>query len=89
MTEVPVALLSVPAPVGGEMVQFTPWLEGSPVTVALIVAVPPAPTVLLSAEAETEMAFSVMATEADLLLSATAVAVMVTFTLLAGGVLGA
>jgi hypothetical protein len=30
ITELPVTLLKVPAPVAGERVQMTPWFEGSP-----------------------------------------------------------
>jgi hypothetical protein len=64
-------------------------LEGSSLTTALIVTAPPAPTLELLAELETEMAFSVMVTKPDLLPSATEVPVIFTVTLLLGGAPGA
>jgi hypothetical protein len=71
------------------MLQVTPWLEGSPLTTAVIANVPPAATLEAFADVETEMAFSVIFTEPDLLPSATEVPVIVTVTLLAGGAPGA
>lgn len=84
-----VALLKVPAPDAGEIVQVTPWLEGSSLTTALIATVPPVATLEAFAEVETETAFSVIFTEPDLLPSPTEVALIVTVTLPDGGVPGA
>ena len=87
------ALLSVPAPVVGDMlheVGFTPLLAGSLVTVAVIRDVPPAPTGFTDGERLTAMPVErVSVTDADLVLSATDVAVIVTVTALAGAVDGA
>jgi hypothetical protein len=84
-----VGSLNVPSPDAGEIAHVTPCLEGSSLTTALIVSAPPAPTLELLAEVETEMAFSVIVTDPDLLPSATEVPVIFTVTLLLGGVPGA
>jgi hypothetical protein len=93
VTAVDVPLLNVPAPVPGEMlheVGLTPLFAGSLVTVAVICDVPPAPTGLTVAERFTTMAVCRLnVTDADLVLSATDVAVIVTVTGLDGAVLGA
>jgi hypothetical protein len=83
-----VGLLKVPTPEAGEIAQVTPWFEGSSLTAAVIATVPPAPTLELLAEVETEMAFRVIVTEPDLLPSATEAPVIVTATGLAGGAPG-
>jgi hypothetical protein len=83
-----VALVRVPAPVVGEMDHVTPWFEGSLLTVAVNASVPPA-SMLSFPAIETCIAEKMRVTTPDLEWSATAVAVMVTGTSLAGGVAGA
>jgi hypothetical protein len=89
---VDVGLLSVPAPLAGEIVQdfgSTPLLAGSLFTMAVICEVAPAPTGLTDAEMETTMLAKSIVREIDFVGSATDVAVMVTATSFAGGVPGA
>lgn len=73
------------------MVNFTPIFDGSLFTVALIWTIFPAAacTVALVGETETVIARTVIVVEADLEVSATEVALIVTVRSLAGGVLGA
>jgi hypothetical protein len=70
-------------------VQFTPALAGSKLTDALNCVVPPTWTAAVVGATETVMASTVMVADADFEVSATAVAVRVTFRSLTGGVLGA
>jgi hypothetical protein len=73
-----------------DTVQVTPLLAGSLATVAVNFAVAPACSVAVLGETETAIPTgTVMVAEADAELLATEVAVMVTVTLLAGGVVGA
>jgi hypothetical protein len=84
--------LRVPAPVAGEIVHdvgLTPAFAGSLLTVAVIVDMPVAPTVLGFAESEMVMAGTVMLAKFDFEGSDTEVAVIVTRTSLGGGVAGA
>ena len=57
MTEVPVAFTRTPDPVpgAGDIVHFTPWLEESLPTWAVMVSWPPALTAPAAADAETVM----------------------------------
>ena len=92
VTEVLVGLLSIPAPVAGEIVQeagLTPLFAGSFVTVAVICEEVPAPTAPMDATTETMMGGTSMLTVIDLVGSDAAVAVIVTDTSLGGGVAGA
>jgi hypothetical protein len=92
VTELVVGLLSIPAPVAGEMVHeagSTPLFAGSKFTMAVISDIPPAPTGFTDAESKIWMAAKSSVKEADCVASATEVAVIVTITSLAGGVLGA
>jgi hypothetical protein len=84
-----VALLRVPAPVAGEMLQLTPLLPGSFLTVAVRGCVPPAGTPTGSGATTTVIDRTMMFAEADFDVSETDVAVMVTARSLAGGVAGA
>jgi hypothetical protein len=88
VTDVLVAFVRVPAPVVGDMDHVTPWFEGSLLTVAVNASVPPA-CMLPFPPIEICIAEKVRVSALDLEWSATAVAVMVTGTSLAGGVGGA
>jgi len=68
-----------------EMLQVTPLLPASLVTVAVNWAVAVARTVALPGETETVMAGTVIVAELDLVESATEVALTVTVRVLAGG----
>ena len=86
------ALLRVPAPVAGVIVQelaLTPLFDGSLVTAAVTTDVPPAPTWSTDTDKETEIGGTSRITVLDLLGSDTAVATTVTDRSLAGGVAGA
>jgi hypothetical protein len=92
VTEVLVGVLSVPAPVAGEIVQeagLTPLFAGSFVTVAVICEELPAPTAPTDATTETMMGGTSMLTVIDFVGSDAAVAVIVTDKSLGGGVDGA
>jgi hypothetical protein len=85
VTDVGAMLVSVPAPVAEEMVHVTPPPLGSLLTVAAIGCAPPARTVAVVGPIETAIAGTVMVEEADLVASATEVAVMVVVRLLDKG----
>jgi hypothetical protein len=89
VTDVLEALLSVPAPEVGEMDQVTPLFAGSLCTVAVKVCVAPAPTVADVGSTVTDSAGTVIVAAALRDESVTEVAVMVTVTSLAGGLVGA
>jgi hypothetical protein len=89
VTEELVILIRLPAPDAGEMVQATPWPDGSLSALALIGTIPPACTVAVVGETETLIASTVTFAAFDLEVSATEVALMVTVKSLEGGVLGA
>lgn len=89
VTEELVILIRLPAPDAGEMVQATPWPDGSSSTLALIGTIPPACTVAVVGETDTLIAATVTVAALDLEVSATEVALMVTVKSLEGGVLGA
>ena len=93
MTEEEVGLLRVPAPVAGEIFQevgFTPLFAGSFVTIAMIRDVPPAATGFTDGERLTTIPVTRLSvTDADFVLSATEVAVIVTVAGLGGKVAGA
>ena len=89
VTELLVTLLRVPAPDVGDMVQVTPLLLGSKLTVAVKDSVPPACTRAALGVRETVIAGTLTVAEPDFDGSATEVAVMVTVTSLAGGLAGA
>jgi hypothetical protein len=79
VAEVVVILLRVPAPDAGEMVQLTPLLLGSGVTVAVNdCGEPPVFTVAVAGTTETTSVGTVTLAEADLDVSAMDVAVTVT-----------
>jgi len=89
VTEVVVILLRVPAPVAGEMVQLTPLLSGSGVTVAVNdCGEPPVFTSAVAGATETFSVGTLTVAEADFDGSAIDVAVMVTVRRVAGGVTG-
>jgi hypothetical protein len=89
VTEVLVTLLRVPAPDAGEIVQLTPLLAGSGVTVAVNdCGGPPVCTVAVAGSTETTSVGTLMVAEADFDVSAMDVAVMVTVRWVAGGVTG-
>jgi hypothetical protein len=93
VTDVDVPLLNVPTPDAGEMlheVGFTPLFAGSLVTIAVIRDVPPAPTGFTDGERLTTIPVTRLSvTDADFVLSATEVAVIVTVAGLGGKVAGA
>jgi hypothetical protein len=92
VTEVPVGLLRVPAPVAGDIVQeagFTPLFAGSLLTIAVICDVLPACTAPTDAVTETMMGGTSMFTLSDFVASDTEVAVIVTDKSVGGGVAGA
>lgn len=87
-----VALLRVPAPVAGEIVQelgLTPLFAGSLLTIAVIVEVPVAATVVGFAEREIVMAGTVMLAVPESAGLVTEVAVIITVKSVGGGVAGA
>ncbi len=84
-----VASLSVPAPDVGEMLQVTPLLLGSKLTVAVKDCVLPACTVARDGKTKTVIAATKTLAEPDFDASVTDVAVMVTVRSLAGGLAGA
>ncbi len=89
MTEVVVILLRVPAPEAGEIVQLTPLLPGSGVTVAVNdCGGLPVCTVAVAGTTETTSVGTLTVAEADFDGSAMDVAVMVTVRWVAGGVTG-
>jgi hypothetical protein len=89
VAELPVTLLSVPAPDAGEMVQVTPLSFGSLLTVAVKGSMPPAGTMAPTGETLTVIAGTVTFAEPDFDVSAAEVAVIVTARSFAGGLAGA
>ena len=84
-----VILLRVPAPDAGKMVQLTPLLSGSGVTVAVNdCGEPPVFPVAVAGTTETTSVGTLTVAEADFDGSAMDVAVMVTVRWVAGGVTG-
>ena len=82
-------MLSVPAPVAGEIDQVTPFCPGSGCTVAVKVWLLPAGTVAVAGETVTVFAGTVMFALADIEVLETEVAVMVTARSFGGGPAGA
>jgi hypothetical protein len=89
VTELLVALLSVPAPEAGEIDQVTPVCAGSYCTVAVSTCVPPATTVAVLGDIDTTLAGTVRVAVADVDLLEREVAAIVTTKSLGGGLAGA
>jgi hypothetical protein len=91
VAELGVTSLRVPAPDVGEIVQVTPWPDGSLFALALngTVPVPPACTVTLVGSIETVIAGTVTVAESDFDVSAAEVALTVTVKSLVGALAGA
>ena len=89
VTDVFVTSLSVPAPDAGEMLQTTPALPGSLVTVAVKICLLPAATIASLGSTEIAIAGTTTFADADVVGVAAEVAVMVTAKSLAGGLAGA
>jgi hypothetical protein len=89
VTDVLVRLLSVPAPDAGEMLQTTPELLGSFVTVAVKTCLVPAITIAPFGSTEIKIAGTTTLTETDWVGVAVEVAVMVTAKSFDGGLAGA
>ena len=88
VTDVFVTSLSVPAPDTGEMLQITPALPGSLVTVAVKVCLLPAATIAPLGSTETTIAGTTTFADADVVGVAAEVAVMVTAKSFDGGFAG-
>jgi len=89
VTDVFVTSLSVPAPDAGEMLQTTPALLGSLVTVAVKICLVPAATVAPFGSTEIMIAGTTTFADADVVGVAAEVAVMVTAKSFDGGLAGA
>ena len=89
LTDVFVTSLSVPAPDAGEMLQTTPALLGSLVTVAVKICWVPAATVAPFGSTEIMIAGTTTFADADIVGVAAEVAVMVTVKSFDGGLAGA